>query len=65
MTAGEAEQVPGIVGRWVAVQVPGIVGRWVAVKVEDISIGDDLPLCAVNWFDIYDKLILLPEGFGE
>jgi len=57
MTAGEAAQVPGIVGRWVAVQVDELC---------DNKFERPLPLNAGGfWFDAEDELILLPEGFGE
>jgi hypothetical protein len=54
MTAGEAAAIPGIVGRWVAVQIN-----------EKSSLETMIGFCDDGWLEGEDKLILLPEGFGE
>ena len=54
MTAGEAARVPGIVGRWVAVQIN-----------EKSSLKTMIGFCDDGWLEGEDKLILMPEGFGE
>jgi hypothetical protein len=57
MTAGQAAQVPGVVGRWAAERVEGVEPE-LGSYIQPLKISG-------RWLHEGDDLILLPEGFGE